>query len=190
MPEDNPILSPPSESDPILSPPVEPNPPLPEEPTPPVPSEKPILEEKSTPIIAETKDISADKLSAIQKAGMKLAIGVGSVITLVIIAILIQASILIFQSKTDSVEALQINVAEVLKQNAPGLNSTNNEERQNAQNAIKLAQDKVNQATLNDSTWTRITTLFDLIVSKSLLPIFTTILGYIFGSRAARDDSQ
>jgi hypothetical protein len=31
----------------------------------------------------------------------------------------------------------------------------------------------------------RATKLFDLVVVKALLPVFTTILGYIFGSRAA-----
>ncbi len=174
MPEDSPILSPPSEPEPILSPPVESNSPLPEE---------------STPIIAETKDISADKLSAIQKAGMNLAIGVGSIITLVIVMVLIQTFVLMSQSQPDSVKLLQNNVIDVMKQNAALLTSADVNERERAQAAIDLAQAKVkdaidNYSALHDSAWNRTTTLFDLIVVKALLPIFTSILGYIFGSRA------
>lgn len=125
---------------------------------------------------------------------MKLAIGVGSVIVLVIIMVLVQTFVLMLQSQPNSIETLQNNVFEVMKQNADALNSPDEEVRNRAQDAITLAQTKVKEAVdtyseLHDSTWNRTTTLFDLIVVKALLPIFTTILGYIFGSRAARDET-
>jgi hypothetical protein len=39
---------------------------------------------------------------------------------------------------------------------------------------------------LNDIGTTRATTLFDTVVVRALLPIFTTILGYIFGAQAGQ----
>lgn len=44
-----------------------------------------------------------------------------------------------------------------------------------------------NYKALQQSALEPFTTLFDLIVVKVLLPIFTSILGYIFGSRANRE---
>ncbi|MGC2238088.1 MAG: hypothetical protein WA584_18145 [Pyrinomonadaceae bacterium] len=190
--EDTPIISPPAEDNPILSPPIEspPNPPI--EPNSPKPKKPHIEDVEVIPDdkLGGKKEIGLDDLSAIQKAGMRLAIGVGSVITLVILVILAQSSILVSsQSKSGSVQALQNNAAEVIKQNANVLSTGTEEQKQNALNTIKLAQEEVNKATLNDSTWTRITELFDLIAVKALLPIFMTILGYIFGSKAARGEN-
>jgi hypothetical protein len=39
---------------------------------------------------------------------------------------------------------------------------------------------------LNEASLERVTKLFDLIVVKAFLPVFTGILGYIFGSRVDR----
>jgi len=40
-----------------------------------------------------------------------------------------------------------------------------------------------NYRTLNDVALSRATTLFDLMVVKALLPVFTAIVGFILGSR-------
>ena len=42
-----------------------------------------------------------------------------------------------------------------------------------------------NYKALNAEAISRVTSLFDLLATKTLLPVFTAILGYIFGSRAA-----
>jgi hypothetical protein len=42
-----------------------------------------------------------------------------------------------------------------------------------------------NYQTLNTAVTTRSTTLFDTIVARTLLPVFTALLGYLFGTHAA-----
>lgn len=46
-----------------------------------------------------------------------------------------------------------------------------------------------NYKLLADAQWAGPAGLFDTIVFKALLPVFTTILGYIFGSRAVSGQS-
>lgn len=53
-------------------------------------------------------------------------------------------------------------------------------------NAVKAILD--NYKTLQQITLEPYTTLFDSIVVKVLLPVFTSILGYIFGSRTAAEE--
>ena len=199
---DAPITSPPAEGGEIItSPPTggedvitgspeNPQPP-PDQPTEPD-TELPVIGAKKTELdnitIQPNTDITVGKLSALQKAGFKLAIGVGSVITLVILVTLGQAIYLMFHPKTDSVLSSQDKFENVLKQNANFLNSDNADQKTQAEQAIKTARENVTEALQNDSTWNRITSLFDLVVVKALLPIFTTILGYIFGSRVGGDE--
>lgn len=200
MPEDSPNLSPPGESDVIQSPPIEnnsviespgnlpessPDQPIPNNPQPPIPvigEEEPELDEIN---VQPNTDITVGKLSALQKAGLRLAAGVGAVITLVILVILFQAIYIMFNPKTDSVLGSQTKFENVMRQNANSLNSANADEKNQADEAVKLARESVDEALQNDSSWNRITSLFDLVVVKALLPIFTTILGYIFGSRVS-----
>jgi hypothetical protein len=49
--------------------------------------------------------------------------------------------------------------------------------------ADKAALD--NYKALDGEAFTRVSNLFDLLATKALLPIFSAILGYIFGSREA-----
>lgn len=200
MPEDTPISSPPVEPDVILSPPIENS----SVNSPPSGSNESGSSNSGTTIpeigidnsgvenvhIEPNADIQVGKLSALQKAGFRLAIGVGAVITLVILVTLFQAIYIMFYPKTDSVLGSQTKFENVMRQNANSLNSTNDDDRNKAEEAIKQARENVNESLQNDSTWNRITSLFDLVVVKALLPIFTTILGYIFGSRVGGDDSQ
>jgi hypothetical protein len=46
-----------------------------------------------------------------------------------------------------------------------------------------------NLKTLNDLSVDGAIKMFDTIVARSLLPVFTAILGYIFGTRASRNDA-
>jgi len=46
-----------------------------------------------------------------------------------------------------------------------------------------------NYKTLQQIALEPFTTLFDSVVVKVLLPVFTSILGYIFGSQANRSDA-
>jgi hypothetical protein len=46
-----------------------------------------------------------------------------------------------------------------------------------------------NLKTLNDASVESAVKMFDTIVARSLLPVFTAILGYIFGTRASRNDN-
>ncbi len=55
------------------------------------------------------------------------------------------------------------------------------------QAAVKALLD--NYRTLQQIALEPFTTLFDSIVVKVLLPVFTSILGYIFGSRANKNDA-
>ena len=52
------------------------------------------------------------------------------------------------------------------------------------------AQTIENFKALNDVALERATKIFDLIVVKAFLPVFTGILGYIFGSRSEKVDEE
>lgn len=209
MPEEPPVASPPVEGGDIITSPPDINEEITTSPptgdvvntppaTPQPPPDQPTEPETNLPVIGlrKLKDINiqpnaaitVDKLSALQKAGFRLAVGVGTVITVVILVVLAQTVYLVFNPKTDSVFSSQDKFENVIKENANSLNSTNTDEKAKADKAIKEARANVDQSLLNDSTWNRITSLFDLVVVKALLPIFTTILGYIFGSRMGSDD--
>lgn len=207
MPEEPPVASPPAEGGDIITSPPDINEEITTSPptgdivnTPPAtpPPDQPTDPETNLPVIetGKLKDINiqpnaaitVDKLSALQKAGFRLAIGVGTVITVVILVVLVQAIYLMTHPKTDSVFSSQNKFENVMRQNANSLNSANADEKAQAEKMIEQAKENVNESLLNDSTWNRITSLFDLVVVKALLPIFTTILGYIFGSRMGSED--
>lgn len=101
-------------------------------------------------------------LTPTQQAGMWLAAGVGLIILLVIIVV--------------SVSWLQ----HVPSMPAQLLNPANG----NAEAADAMLK---NYNSLYSTAIDHSMRLFDVIVVKALLPVFTTILGYIFGSRAARE---
>ena len=95
------------------------------------------------------------KLQPTQQAGLWLAIGVGFIISAVIIVLLIDLF-----SKSPSMPS--------------GWTQMEPEKAKVAIDNIKI---------LNDLAVDRSIKLFDTIVARSLLPVFTAILGYIFGSR-------
>ncbi len=104
-------------------------------------------------------------LTAIQRAGLFLATGVGLLITCVIIGL---GAEMMRQAPTP----MQFPTAVVNASDTPAYNPV----------ATSVADYKA----LNDIGTTRATTLFDTVVVRALLPIFTTILGYIFGAQAGQ----
>jgi hypothetical protein len=94
----------------------------------------------------------------LQLVGVQLAVGVGGLIAVVILALL---GYWIFS-------ATSIGVASV------------SADPEKIRQLIEL------QKQARDAHFQQITLLFDSIVTKCLLPLFTTILGYIFGSQAAK----
>jgi hypothetical protein len=101
--------------------------------------------------VGASKESSAQliKLSPIQRAGFYIAIGVGSLIAIVIIALLAE----LMGFRTPAIPTASAGIDDY-------------------QRLIELSS----QRTLD---------LIDMIVAKILLPVFTTVLGYIFGSQAA-----
>ena len=100
------------------------------------------------------------RLSPLQAAGVRLALGVGLAIALVTAAVLVDW----FQGR-------------------PGFPSVSAATTQGQ--AGNLVQ---NFKELNELSFERSTKIFDLIVVKAFLPVFTAILGYIFGSREGREE--
>ena len=96
-------------------------------------------------------------LTPTQQAGLWLAVGVGMVMALVIILVGIDWW---FRSPR----------APVLPTDPTAYGATA---------SAMIADYKA----LNELALDRATKLFDLVIVKALLPVFTTILGYIFGSR-------
>lgn len=111
--------------------------------------------------IGDSKDKSVD-LTPIQKAGMNLIIWVGSAILLVIIALLVDWFI-----------------------NAPHLLPLLSTQQSNS---AALEIDTYKQ--LGDLAIDRFSKIFDLVISKALLPVFTTILGYLFGARTESKEDK
>jgi hypothetical protein len=99
------------------------------------------------------------KLSPTQQIGVWLLWGIGIVIFLIIVAILIDWF---------------INAPHLAMPSSVGSNS----------DTIKQWLDT--QRTLNDLSLNRATSLFDLFVIRTLLPIFATILGFIFGRQTEK----
>ena len=111
------------------------------------------------------------KLTATQQAGLWLAVGVG----VAIVGVIVFVAVVWFQTApkppvlpplpvvTDPAKAKDILA--------------------NYQTINQAALD--NYKALNAEAISRVSSLFDLFATRALLPIFTSILGYIFGSRAA-----
>lgn len=98
------------------------------------------------------------RLEPVQQAGLWLAAGVGIVIFLVISIIVVDWSI---RSPWLTVPA--------------GLAEMDEKKAKTIIDGLK---------TLNDIAADRSVRMFDTVVARSLLPVFTAILGYIFGTRA------
>ena len=112
-----------------------------------------------------------ERLSPTQQAGLWLAGGVG----LTIIGVLVFVAVVWFQTAPSPpvLLALPKTVDPAKAKDAlAGYQALN-----------QAALD--NYKALNAEAVSRVSTLFDLLATKTLLPIFTTILGYIFGFRAA-----
>ena len=112
-----------------------------------------------------------ERLTPTQQAGLWLAAGVG----LTIVGVLIFTAVVWFQTapKPPTLAPLP-----VLTDPAKAKDALANYQALN-QAALE------NYKALNAEAISRVTSLFDLLATKTLLPIFTAILGYIFGSRAA-----
>lgn len=119
--------------------------------------------------VAEVSELR--KLTATQQAGLWLAVGVG----VAIVGVIVFVAVVWFQTApkppvlpplpaiTDPAKAKDILA--------------------NYQTLNQAALD--NYKALNAEAISRVSSLFDLFATRALLPIFTSILGYIFGSRAA-----
>jgi hypothetical protein len=108
------------------------------------------------------QEIKLKDLTPTQKAGLQLALYVGAMIALVILGVFIEwyrhvPNLPQLVSQGQATDAAQAEAT-----------------IKNYQSLYQLASEQS-------------TRLFDLIVVKALLPVFTTILGYIFGSRAASE---
>ena len=112
-----------------------------------------------------------ERLTPTQQAGLWLAAGVG----LTIIGVLVFTAVVWFQTAPKPPVLLPLPV---LTDPAKAKNALANYQALN-QAALE------NYKALNAEAISRVTSLFDLLATKTLLPIFTAILGYIFGSRAA-----
>jgi hypothetical protein len=104
--------------------------------------------------------VTLQKLSPIQEAGMRIALYTGVLITLV----------------TFTVVILWLTTA-------PPLPPETSADAATGKAALETYK------ALNDLAIERSTKLFDLIVVKALLPVFTASLGYIFGTRASEPGS-
>lgn len=111
------------------------------------------------------------KLTPTQQAGLWLAAGVG----LTIIGVLVFTAVVWFQTAPKPPALLPLPAMTDPAKAKDALASYQ------ALNQAALENYKV----LNAEAISRVTSLFDLLATKTLLPIFTAILGYIFGSRAA-----
>ena len=112
-----------------------------------------------------------ERLTPTQQAGLWLAAGVG----LTIVGVLVFVTVVWFQTAPKPPALLPLpTITDPAKAK---------EIIANTQALNQAALD--NYKALNAEAVSRVTSLFDLLATKTLLPIFTAILGYIFGSRAA-----
>ncbi len=111
------------------------------------------------------------KLTATQQAGLWLAVGVG----VAIVGVIIFVAVVWFQTapKPPVLPPLPVITDPAKAKDALA----------NYQTLNQAALD--NYKALNAEAISRVSSLFDLFATRALLPIFTSILGYIFGSRAA-----
>ena len=105
------------------------------------------------------QQVRVGKLTGTQWAGFVLAISVGVIILAVIIFV--------------GIDWLS---------NAPNL-SYPNLDSVNAEDIETLSKAIEQYKTINDLAIERVRTLFDSIVVNALLPVFTLILGYVFGTQ-------
>lgn len=105
--------------------------------------------------IGEVKDIQ--RLPPLPRAGYRLALMVGSLMAVVTILLIIQWWI-----------------------SAPSTRIPSNFSAEDADKAKALAE---NLKMMSETSVDRSIKLFDSIVGKVLLPVFTSLLGYIFGTR-------
>jgi len=112
-----------------------------------------------------------ERLTPTQQAGLWLAAGVG----LTIIGVLVFTAVVWFQTAPAPPTLLPLPAITDPAKAKEALASYQ------ALNQAALE----NYKALNAEAISRVTSLFDLLATKTLLPIFTAILGYIFGSRAA-----
>ena len=112
-----------------------------------------------------------ERLTPTQQAGLWLAVGVG----LTIIGVLVFTAVVWFQTAPAPPALLPLPAVTDPAKAKDALASY--------QALNQAALD--NYKALNAEAISRVTSLFDLLATKTLLPIFTAILGYIFGSRAA-----
>lgn len=111
------------------------------------------------------------KLTATQQAGLWLAIGVG----VAIVGVIVFVAVVWFQTAP---KAPVLPPLPVIADPAKAKDALANYQTLN-----QAALD--NYKALNAEAISRVSSLFDLFATRALLPIFTSILGYIFGSRAA-----
>jgi TctA family transporter len=122
--------------------------------TPPVPSR--------IPLIASRKSIHAEKLPPYARAGVILALAVGTLIAVVLFFVLLRWY--------NSVPAYPKEILE-------------------AGTAQDVSQRLLtNYTTLSKSVSDLSLNVFDVIVQKALLPLFTLIIGYIFGNQTAKQN--
>jgi TctA family transporter len=117
---------------------------------------------RQIPLIASKQSIRAGKLPPFAFAGMILALSVGVLITVVLFFVLLKWY--------NSVPAYPKDILEA---------STTQEVSQRL-----LA----NYTTLSKSASDLSLGMFDTIVQKALLPLFTLIIGYIFGNQTAKSN--
>ncbi len=128
-----------------------------------------VYQESGVEKVEEVSDLR--KLTATQQAGLSLAIGVG----VAIVGVIVFVAVVWFQTapKPPVLPPLPV-ITDPAK--AKDILS-------NYQTLNQAALD--NYKALNAEAISRVSSLFDLFATRALLPIFTSILGYIFGSRAA-----
>ncbi len=114
----------------------------------------------SADLAGNVKDV--EKLDPVRKAGMQLAMGVGSLIAIVSIMVVVH-----------------------WMATAPWTGVPSNFSSMKADDAKAVVE---NLKSISDLAADRSIKIFDAVVSRALLPVFTAILGYIFGSRTASSE--
>ncbi len=111
----------------------------------------------------EDEDVLAERLTALQRAGMRIALGVGIVGTIVILALGVQWWLRSPQMPSLPVDSQQVESTKAILEN------------------YKTASDMALEGPAK---------IFDMVIVKILYPLFTLILGYIFGSRIISSDKK
>lgn len=117
------------------------------------------IEEMEAGVGAKPGDVKVEEMRPKEKAAFYIAVGLGIVITVVIFFVGID----------------WISAAPTLS--LPSTDNLTSEKLENVEKLIEQYQ------TINGLAMDRAKELFDLIVVKSLLPIFTSLLGFLFGTQ-------